>query len=80
MDPLGDQLTTRPIQKGWEISIVPRLNLQFRFINNPARQSVKGSVLTPNRTRSDSPEPLLSLLSPVLETCLPLAQIQKPAW
>jgi hypothetical protein len=37
MDQLGDLLTTRPIQKGWEFTIEPYLSWQFGFIHNPDR-------------------------------------------
>ena len=38
------------------------LNWRFRCIENPDRQSVNSSVLTQTQTRSDGPEPLLTLL------------------
>ena len=62
MDPLCDPLTTRPIQTGWEICIEPYPNRRFGCVDNPDRQFGNGSVLTRTRTRSDGPEPLLTLV------------------
>jgi len=62
MEPLGDPLTTRPIQKGLEVAMELYLSGQFGFIDDPDRQFGNGSVLTRNRTQSDGPEPLLTLL------------------
>jgi len=64
MDPLGDPLTTRPIQTGWEYTFELYSSWRFGFIDNPDRQFGNGSVWTHTRTRSDGPEPLLTLLSP----------------
>jgi len=61
MDPLWDPLTTRPIQTGWEICIEPYPNRRFGCFDNPDCQFGKGSVLTRTQTRSDGPEPLLTL-------------------
>jgi len=61
MDPLDNPLSTRPIQTGREYSIEPYPNARFGFIDNPDRQFGAGSVLTRTRTRSDGPEPLLTL-------------------
>jgi hypothetical protein len=61
MDPLGDPLTTRPIQTGWEFTIDPYPSWPFGFIDDPDRQFGNGSVLTQTGTQSDSPEPLLTL-------------------
>jgi hypothetical protein len=61
MDPLGGLLTTRPIQTGWEISIEPYPNWQFGCVDNPDNQFGNSSVLARTRTRSDGPEPLLTL-------------------
>ena len=61
MDPLCDPLTTRPIQTGWEFTMEPYPSGQFGFINDPDRQFGNGSVWTRTRTRSDGPEPLLTL-------------------
>ena len=62
MDPLGDPLTTRPIQMGWEFTMEPYPSGQFWFIDDADRQFGNGSVWTRIRTRSDGPEPLLTLL------------------
>jgi len=61
MDPLYNPLGTRPIQMGREMSMEPYPNRQFGFIEDPDRQSGSGSVLTCTRTRSDGPDPLLTL-------------------
>ena len=61
MDPLGNPLTARPIQTGWEFTMEPYPSGQFRFIDDPDRQFGNGSVWTRTRTRSDGPEPLLTL-------------------
>ena len=63
MDPLENQLRTRPIEMGTEMVIKPYPNQQFRFIGNPDRQFGDGLVPTWTRTRSDRPEPLLTLLT-----------------
>jgi hypothetical protein len=62
MDPQGDPLTTRPILTGWEFTMEPYPSGQFGFIDDPDRQFGNGSVWTRTRTRSDGPEPLLTLL------------------
>jgi len=59
MDPLGDPLTTRPIETGWEFTIELYPSWLFRFIDNPDSHFGKGSLSTRTQTRSDSPEPLL---------------------
>jgi hypothetical protein len=61
MDPLCDPLTTRPIQTGWEFTMEPYPSGQFGFIDDPDCQFGNGSVWTRTRTRSDGPEPLLTL-------------------
>jgi hypothetical protein len=61
MDPLGDQLTTRPIQTGWEFTMELYPSGQFGFIDDLDRQLGNGSVWTRTRTRSDGPEPFLTL-------------------
>jgi len=61
MDLLGDPLTTRPIQKGWEFTMEPYPTGQFVFIDDQDRQFGNGLVSTWTRTRSDGPEPLLIL-------------------
>jgi len=61
MDPLCDPLTTRPIQTGWEFTMEPYPSGQFGFIDDPDRLFCNGSVWIRTRTRSDGPEPLLTL-------------------
>jgi len=62
MDPLGDPLTTCPIQTGWEFTFEAYPSWQFRFIDNPDRQIDNGSVWIQTGTRSDDPEPLPTLV------------------
>jgi len=62
MDPLGDPLTTCPIQTAWEFTMKPYPSGQFGFIDDPDRQYGNSLVWTQTRTRSDGPEPLLTLL------------------
>jgi hypothetical protein len=69
MDPLGDPLTTRPIQTGWEFTMEPYPSGQFGFIDNLDRQFANGSVWTQTRTRSDGPEPLLTLGGSCIFVC-----------
>jgi hypothetical protein len=64
MDPLGNPLTTRPIQTGWEFTMEPYPSGQFGFIDVPDRQFGNGLVRTWTQTRSDSTEPLLTLNPP----------------
>jgi len=71
MDPLGDPLTTCPIQTGWGFTKAPYPSRQFRFIYNPDRQFGNGSVWTRTRTQSDGPELLLTLGAPRLVTGAP---------
>jgi hypothetical protein len=66
MDPMGDWLTTRPIQTGWEFTMEPYPSGVFGFIDVPDHQVGNGLVCTRTRTRSDCPEPLLTLLVPLL--------------
>ena len=61
MDPLCDSLTTGPIQTGWEFTMEPYPSGHFGVIDDPDRQLGNGSVWTRTRTRSDGPEPLLTL-------------------
>jgi len=61
MDPLGDPLTTRPIQLGWEYTIDLYPSWRFGFIDNLDCQFGSGSGLTRIQTQSDGPEPLLTL-------------------
>ena len=62
MDPLGDPLTTRPIQTGWEFTMEPYPSVQFGIIDDQDRQFRSGSVWTRTLTRSDGPELLLTLM------------------
>jgi len=62
MDPLGDPLKTRPILTGWEFTMEPYPSGQFGFIDDPDRQFGNGLVSTRTRTRSDGPDPLLTLI------------------
>jgi len=66
MDPLGDPLTTLPIQTGWEFTIEPYPYWQFWFIANAERQFDNGSGWTWTQTQSDGPE---LFLTPALPTC-----------
>ena len=61
MDPLGDQLTNRPIQTGWKFTMQLYLSRLFWFIDDPDRQFGNGLVRTRTWTGSDAPEPLLTL-------------------
>jgi hypothetical protein len=61
MDPLGDPLTTLPIQTGWKFTMEPYPRGLFGFIDDPDRQFGNCSVWTRTRTRSDGAEPLLTL-------------------
>jgi len=61
MDPLGDPLTTRQIQTGWEFTMELYPSRQFGIIDDLDRPFGIGSVWTRTRTRSDGPEPLLTL-------------------
>ena len=63
MNPLYNPLKTRPIQTGREMLMEPYPNRQFGFIDDPDRQSGSGLVPTRTRTRSDGPDPLLTLAS-----------------
>jgi hypothetical protein len=58
MDPLGDMLTTYPIQTGCEFNFERYPSWQFGFIDNPDLKFRNGSVLSRTRTRIDGPEPL----------------------
>jgi hypothetical protein len=63
MDPLGDPLTARPIQTGWEFTMEPYPSGQFGLIDDPGRQFGNGLIFTRTRTRtrSDGPAQLLTL-------------------
>ena len=79
MDPLGDPLTTRPIQTGWEFTMEPYPSRQFKFIDDPDRQFGNGSVWTRTRTQSDGPEPLLTLVKG-MRNPRETWETLKPAW
>jgi hypothetical protein len=64
MDLLGDLLTTRPIQTGWEFTKEPYLSGQYGLIDNLDRQIGNSSVSTRTGTRSSCPETLLTLPIP----------------
>jgi len=61
MDPLGDALTTGPIQTGYEFTIELYSTRWLGFIDNMDCQFYNGSVWTRTRTRSDGPETLVTL-------------------
>ena len=61
MDPLGDPVTTRAIQTGWEYTMDPYPSGQFGFTDDPDHEFGNGLVWTRTRTRSDGPETLLTL-------------------
>jgi len=61
MDLLGDPLTTRPIQMGWEFTMEPHPSGHFGFIDDPDRQLGNVSDWIQTRTWSDDPEPLPTL-------------------
>jgi len=61
MDPLDNPLSNHPIQTGGEFSKEPYPNGQFGFIDHPDRQFGTGLVPIRTWTRSDGPEPLLTL-------------------
>jgi len=51
------------------MSMEPYPNRQFRFIDDPDRQSGSGSVPTRTRTWSDGPDPSLPLIEPKAPDC-----------
>jgi len=61
MDPLSDLLTTRPIWMGWGIAIELYPSGQFGYTDGPDHHFRNGSVWTRTQTRTDCPEPLLTL-------------------
>jgi len=61
MDPLDNQLSTRPILAGRGYTIHPDLTERFGIIYNLDLQFDPGSVPTQTRTRSDGSKPLLTL-------------------
>jgi hypothetical protein len=66
MDPLGDTLTTRPIQTGWQFTMEPYLSGQSWCIDDVDRQFGNGSVWTRTLTQSDGPVQLLTLVDTVM--------------
>jgi hypothetical protein len=62
MHTLGDQLITCPILKDWEFTMKLYPSRQFGYIDDQDRQFGNGSVWTRTRTRSDGPQPLLTLI------------------
>jgi len=61
MDPLGNRLTTCPVQMRWEFTIEQYNSWQFGFIHNPDHTFGNSSVWIWTRTWSDGPEPLPTL-------------------
>jgi len=55
MDLLGNPLTTRPIEMGWDITIDPYPTWWSGNIYNPDRQFGHISISTRTRTRSHGP-------------------------
>jgi hypothetical protein len=68
MNSLDSMLKTCRFQTGRDISIEPSVNRQFSAIDNSDRQFVADSVLTLTCIRSNSPEPLLSLVISATDT------------
>jgi len=60
-DMLHNPLTTHPIQIGWEISREQNPILQFGCMYDPDLQFGDISLVNLTSTRSDGPEPLLTL-------------------
>jgi len=61
MDPFDNQLTTQPIQTGWEMFIEPYLNRRFRCIDNTDHLVANDWILTRTKTGSDGLQPVLTL-------------------
>ena len=70
MDPLGNLLTTHPIQMGWELTMEPYPSGQFGLIDDPDGKFGNGSFWTWTRTRSDGPEALLTLVQIMMNTII----------
>jgi len=64
MEPLGNQVTTRPIQTLRELTMEPYLSGQSGCIDDLDRQFGHGLVWTQTRTSSDGPELMLTLETP----------------
>jgi len=60
--PAGRPADNPAFQTGWEICIEPDPNWRFLSVDNPDHQYGNGSFLTQTRTRSDRPEPSLTLM------------------
>jgi hypothetical protein len=75
MDQLDNTLTTRPIETGWETSLEAYLNCWFEAIDDLDRQFGHCSVPSRTLTRSDGPEPLLTLCFAQSQNH-PLAKVQ----
>jgi hypothetical protein len=82
MDELGDPLTRRRIETGWEVTMQVSLCQQFGFIDDPDHQFGNRTVWTRTPTQNDCLEPLLPLqifiqwnLQWVIKTVLQLATV-----
>jgi len=53
LGPLGELLTTSPIQMDWEMSIEPYWNWSFRSFDNSDYKLANSSLLTRTRTKTD---------------------------
>jgi len=60
MEPLGDLLTTHPIQTVWEITIERYLSWRFGIIDHPDSQFGNPSLSTWTWTRPHVADPLLT--------------------
>jgi hypothetical protein len=64
MDQLGDQLTTRPIETGWELTIEWYKSWRFGLLDIPNSQFGNIVVLSWTWTQSACPKLLLTLFLP----------------
>jgi len=71
MDPVGDLVTTRPLQTGGEIAIEPHPKWWFRFIDSQDRHFSNGAVPFRTRTLTDGPE----LLPTPVKSCNPPTEL-----
>lgn len=69
MNPVGNQVTTRPIQKGCKLTIKPYSSGRFRIIDDWYRQFGNNSVWTLTRTQPAGPEPLLTVTVSYTTVC-----------
>jgi hypothetical protein len=60
MDPLGDHLTIRTNETGWEFAMEPYPSGQFGLIDDPEHQFGNSVVWTWTPTQRDGPEPLVT--------------------